>query len=307
MIHANSLAEVSPNRPTLLTIGSFDGVHLGHQYLLRSLVTEARAQNARAAVVTFFPHPSVVLRGRKSSFYINTADEQAALLAGLGLDLTVTHPFSLGLSQIAAGEFVERLLAALNFTELWCGADFALGHNREGTVPWLTRYGEQRSYTVRVIEPVEVGGEIVSSSRVRRALAEGDVAQAAACLGRPYSLPGTVVDGSKRGRAIGVPTANLDFWDERACPARGVYACRAWVNDEPIGAVTNIGVRPTFEDAGLPVVEAHLLDFDGDLYGQTLRLDFIARLRAEQKFSGVDALLAQMRQDIANAREILKA
>ncbi len=306
MIHANSLAEISPNRPTLLTIGSFDGVHLGHQLLLRSLVVEARAQNARAAVVTFFPHPSVVLRGRKSSFYLNTADEQAALLAGLGLDLTVTHPFSLELSQIAAGEFVESLLAALNFTELWCGADFALGHNREGTVPWLTRYGEQRGYTVRVLEPVEVGGEIVSSSRVRRALAEGDVAQAAACLGRPYSLPGTVVDGSKRGHAIGVPTANLDFWDERACPARGVYACRAWVNDEPMDAVTNIGVRPTFEDAALPVVEAHLLDFDGDLYGQTLRLDFIARLRAEQKFNGVDALLAQMRQDIANAREILR-
>ncbi len=307
MIHARSLAEVPAGRPALLTMGSFDGVHLGHQTLIRELVAKARAKNFRAAVITFFPHPSVVLRGRKPSFYINTPEEKAALFDGLGVDVTVTHPFDRAVAEITATEFAESLLAAFDFKELWCGADFAFGHNREGSAQWLTEYGAKRGFTVHVVEPISINGRIVSSSRVRAALAEGDVEQAAACLGRPFQLPGTVVEGSRRGRAIGIPTANLEIWDQRACPARGVYACRAWVDDQPVDAVTNIGVRPTFETEAKPTIEAHLLDFDADLYGKTIALDFVARLRPEMKFNGVGELVAQIHRDIDKAREILKS
>lgn len=310
MIHVHSLAELpQPDRPALLTIGSFDGVHLGHQALIRSLVNEAhqRPQAFRAAVVTFFPHPSVVLRGRRPSFYINTPEEKAELFASLGVDVTVTHPFNHDVANITAADFVKQLQAALDFKELWCGADFAFGHNREGTVAWLKEYGGRHGFSVRVIEPLLLGDKVISSSRVRQVLADGNAGEAADCLGRPFQLTGVVVEGSRRGRTIGIPTANLQIWDEQAYPARGVYACRAWIGGEAVNAVTNIGVRPTFEADAHPTVEAHLLDFDRDLYGQTLRLDFIARLRPEQKFNGVEELVAQIKRDIENAKQILNA
>ncbi len=307
MIHVHSLVELPrPDRPALLTIGSFDGVHLGHQALIRSLVNEAHQRNFRAAVVTFFPHPSVVLRGRRPSFYINTPEEKAELLAGLGVDVTVTHPFNHDVANITATNFVKQLQAALDFKELWCGADFAFGHNREGTVAWLKNYGGQHGFSVRVMEPVLQADKVISSSRARQALADGNVGDAADCLGRPFQLTGVVVEGSRRGRTIGIPTANLQIWDEQAYPARGVYACRAWIDGEAVNAVTNIGVRPTFEADAHPTVEAHLLDFDRDLYGQTLTLDFVARLRPEQKFNGVEELVAQIHRDIAQARQTLK-
>jgi riboflavin kinase/FMN adenylyltransferase len=303
MIHARSLAELKPDRPALLTIGSFDGVHLGHQTLIRELAASAAAQGYRAAIVTFFPHPSVVLRGRTPSFYLTTPEEKADLFRSLGVDLLVTHPFSREVSLITAGDFAAQLKRALDFQELWCGADFAFGHDREGTVDWLRAKG----IAVKVIEPLIASGSIISSSRIRRAVAEGDIAQAHECLGRPFHVAGMVVEGNKRGRTIGIPTANLDIWDERAYPARGVYVCRAWVAGSPVEAVANIGVRPTFGGDERPTVEAHLLDFEGDLYGQTLRLDFIARLRAEQKFNGVDELIAQIGRDVQQARQLLKS
>ncbi|HLF01684.1 MAG TPA: bifunctional riboflavin kinase/FAD synthetase [Anaerolineales bacterium] len=303
MIHARSLADLKPDRPALLTIGSFDGVHLGHQTLIRELVASARAQNYRAAVVTFFPHPSIVLRGRKPSFYLTTPEEKAGLFRTFGVDVLVTHPFSREISMITASDFVAQLKRALDFQELRCGADFAFGHDREGTVGWLRAHG----ITVKVVDPVIASGDLISSSRIRRAVAEGDIAQAAECLGRPFHVAGMVIEGNKRGRTIGIPTANLDIWDERAYPARGVYACRAWVADSPVDAVANIGVRPTFGSDDRPTVEAHLFDFTGDLYGQTLRLDFVARLRAEQKFNGVDELIAQIHRDIEQARHLLKS
>jgi len=310
MIHARSLAELAkPERPALLTIGSFDGVHLGHQALIRGLVAEAHRRRLRAAVVTFFPHPAVVLRGRAPSFYINTPEEKAARLAELGVEVTITHPFDREVANLTAADFVKQLQTALNFKELWCGADFAFGHNREGTVAWLKAHGGEHGYDVRVIEPVILADKVISSSRVRQALADGNVAEAANCLGRPFQLNGVVVEGNRRGRTLGIPTANLQIWEERAYPARGVYACRAWVSgeqSESINAVTNIGVRPTFEPEAKPTIEAHLLDFDRDLYRQTLYLDFIARLRPEQKFVGVSELVAQIRRDIEQARLALK-
>lgn len=306
MIHVHTLSDLAPDRPSLLTLGAFDGVHRGHQTLIRNLVTRAHEKNFRAAVVTFFPHPSIVLRGRRPSFYINTPDERAELLAALGVDVVVTHPFDHPTSLITATDFADQLLASLNFKELWCGEDFAFGHNREGNVKWLEDYGRTHDFTVHVQKPITAVQTPVSSSRVRTAIADGDIPLITTMLGHPLRISGVVVEGNKRGRTIGIPTANLEVWDERAYPARGVYACKAILDDKTYNAVTNIGVRPTFDSQTTLSIEAHLLDFDQDIYGQTIALDFIARLREEKKFNGVNELVAQIKKDIEEAKAILK-
>ena len=306
MIHVHTLSDLTPDRPSLLTLGAFDGVHRGHQTLIRNLVTRAHEKNFRAAVVTFFPHPSIVLHGRRDSFYINTPDERADLLAALGVDVVVTHPFDHPTSLITATDFADQLLASLNFKELWCGEDFAFGHNREGNVKWLEDYGRTHDFTVHVQKPITAVQTTVSSSRVRTAIADGDIPLITTMLGHPLRISGVVIEGNKRGRAIGIPTANLKVWDERAYPARGVYACQAILGDQTYNAVTNIGVRPTFDSQTTLSIEAHLLDFDQDIYGQTLALDFIARLRQEKKFNGVNELVAQIKKDIEEAKAILK-
>jgi riboflavin kinase/FMN adenylyltransferase len=302
MIHTGSLASLQPNRPALLTIGSFDGLHLGHQQLIRALTASAHAQNYNAAVVTFFPHPSLVLRGNKPNFYLTLPDEKAALIDSLGVDVLVTHPFTSEVSQLTAQQFIDQLQAALDFKEIWSGCDFAFGHNREGTIEWL----RARGYTVKLIDPILGSGDVISSSRIRRALADGDLALVNACLGRPFQLAGTVIQGNQRGRTIGIPTANLQLDPDKAHPARGVYACRAWVAGRAVEAVTNIGIRPTFGGDSQISIEAHLLDFEADLYGQTLKLDFLTRLRPEQKFNGIQELIAQIHTDIATARTIFE-
>jgi len=308
MIHVHTLSDLRPDRPSLLTIGAFDGVHRGHQTLIHHLVTRAREKNFRAAVVTFFPHPSVVLRGplREPSFYINTPDEKAELLAALGVDVVVTHPFDHTTSLISAKDFADELLASLNFKELWCGEDFAFGHNREGNVKWLEEYGRTHGFTVHIQKPITAAQAAISSSRVRTAIADGDIPLITTMLGRPLRISGMVVEGNKRGRPIGIPTANLKVWDERAYPARGVYACKAILGDKAYNAVTNIGVRPTFDSQTALSIEAHILNFDQDIYGQTIALDFIARLRDEKKFNGVTELVAQIKNDIEQAKVILK-
>jgi len=306
MQHVTSLEELALARPGVVTIGAFDGVHRGHQALIGQMVAAAHATDRAAIVLTFFPHPSVVLRGRRPSFYLSTSEEKAEYLAELGVDVTVTHPFNLAVSQIRASEFVDRLVAFARLNELWCGSDFALGHNREGTVEFLQAEGEQRGFRVHIMEPVLIDGEVISSTRIRQTLRDGAVEQAARYLGRSFRVTGQVVEGAKRGRKLGIPTANLSVSEEMATPAVGVYACRASAPGWHGNAVINIGFRPTFEGGeARPTVEAHLLDFSGDLYGQTVSLDFIARLRPEIKFSGVEALLAQIQQDIVQARRLL--
>jgi len=306
MRHVTSLEELNLTQPSALTIGAFDGVHRGHQALIGQMVQEAHHTGRAAVVLTFFPHPSVVLRGRRPSFYLSSPEEKADYLAALGVDAMVTHPFNLAVSEIRASEFVDRLVTLARLNELWCGADFALGHNREGTVEFLQVEGERRGFSVRLMPPVLIDGEVISSTRIRQTLRDGAVEQAARYLGRPFRLAGQVVEGAKRGRLLGIPTANLAVSEERATPAVGVYACRAQAPGWQGQAVVNIGFRPTFEGGeARPTLEAHLWDFSGDLYGQTVSLDFIARLRPEIKFAGVDALLAQIQRDILSARSIL--
>ncbi len=291
-----------------LTIGAFDGLHLGHQKILKDLTAAAHAQHAPAVVLAFYPHPVEVLRGPRNSFYLTSPEEKAEQINSFNVDLLITHPFDQTTVNTSARDFVALLKKRLEIQQLWVGHDFALGHNREGDFAALQKFGLEMDFTVHLVEPVELDGEVVSSSLIRTLLAEGDVTQAARMLGRPYSLSGEVVGGAKRGRSIGIPTANIKIWEKRAVPASGVYVTWASLGGKRWGAVTNIGVRPTFEDKLVaPVVETHILDYDGgDFYGQTLYLEFISRLRAEQRFAGVDELLAQIHKDIEAARVVLK-
>lgn len=307
MQHITSLREAALTRPSVVTIGAFDGVHRGHQYLIRQLIEHAQASGQVPVVLTFYPHPEMVLRGFQPGYYLTLPDAKAALLGELGVEIVVTQPFNDEVRHVRAAQFVDDLLAYLKMASLWVGADFAMGYQREGNVEFLARQGQQRGFEVRVIDLMDAGGERVSSSRIRQVLADGQVAKAAHLLGRPYSLPGNVVEGAKRGRTIGIPTANLAIPVEQVIPRRGVYAAFADVKGQRYQAVVNIGLRPTFDGAGSLTVEAHLLDFSGDVYGELLTLHFIERLRDEQKFDGIDALIAQIHHDIQQGRSILAA
>lgn len=306
MRHFWSLEEVQLNK-SWLTIGSFDGVHRGHQEVINRLTAGAHSGGSPAVVLTFFPHPAIVLGKREEPFYLTAPEERAELLSELGADVIITHPFDRQVASTSAYDFVARLKKHLDLEHLIVGDDFALGRNREGNISTLRRLGEEVfDYTLEVMPPVTNSGEKISSSQVRSALAEGNVVRAAELLGRPYVLAGQVVHGDGRGRAIGVPTANLDVWADRCLPKTGIYVCRAHVLGETWGAVTNVGYRPTFEpQPATPIVEAYLLDFEGQIYGEELRLEFLSRLRDELRFSSVDALVAQMREDIRIAREHL--
>ena len=306
MQHYWSLESVSL-KDAWLTIGSFDGVHRGHQKIIRNLTAGAHRVGAPAVVLTFYPHPSEVLSKRQGSFYLTTPEERAALLGEWGVDYAITHPFNLKIAALSAYDFMAYLKKYLGLRRLFVGNDFALGHGREGTVPRLEQLGDGFGYYVNVIPPFKIGDVTVSSSQVRTALAEGDVQQADLLLGRPYRVSGEVVPGDGRGRTIGIPTANLSIWSKRVIPKVGVYVGRARVDGCAWGAVINVGVRPTFESQPvLPRVEAHLLDYNQELYGKEVRLDFIARLRDEQRFPNVQALVEQIHRDISRAREELK-
>ena len=286
----------------------FDGVHLGHRYLLARLVETARAEGCIPAVLTFYPHPDVVLGRASGRYYLTSPDQRAALLGSLGVELVITHPFDDDVRQIRAAAFVDRLVTHLDPCGLWVGADFALGYKREGNVAFLRAQGAEKGFSVEVVDLItnDNTGNVISSSGIRAALETGDVVRAAHHLGRPYRLEGEVVRGDGRGRTIGFPTANIDVWDQQVLPMKGVYAGWAHLNGEAFKAVANIGNRPTF-DGKLVTVEAYLLDFDRDIYGQHLIFDVMAFLRPELKFSGVDELVTQIGRDVEQGRALLDA
>ena len=293
-----------------LTIGAYDGVHRGHQEIIRPMVAEAHRFGAPAVVITFHPHPAVVLRDRPADFYLTLPEERAKCLFELGVDVVITQAFDLEFANTSARDYVVQLHDRLGLSQLWAGPDFALGRARQGTLPVLKELGQEFGFEVRVVPQLEIDGQRISSSLIRQHLGRGEVSLASQLLGRPYQLGGEVVKGDQRGRTIGIPTANLALPPGKLLPAAGVYACRAWIGVPGAGrswaAAINIGVRPTFDGQGPhPHVEAHLLDYDGDLYGQVLWLDMIDRLRGEQRFPGIEALVTQIRHDIAQTRQIL--
>ena len=298
------LTQRLPGARSHVAIGVFDGVHLGHQNLLTRMVEAAHAGGGTAVALTFDPHPAAGL-GREPPPLLTTLEERSEILGGLGLELLVLMPFTGETARMPASDFVELLMRQLDLAELWSSEGFAIGHQRAGDADFLRRAGEERGFVTRVVEPFTWKGTAVSSSRVRRALLEGDLAQASGCLGRPYRLQGKVVHGDGRGHLFGVPTANLSLPPERLIPANGIYAClvhTAELQGHP--AVTNVGTRPSFP-GDQHTVEAHLLEFEGDLYGEVLGIDFHARLRDELVFSSTEQLTAQIEQDMAQARVVL--
>jgi riboflavin kinase/FMN adenylyltransferase len=303
--HYHSL-EAAQLSDSWLTIGVYDGVHRGHQEILRQLTAGAHANGAPAVVLTFAPHPAIVLAGRDLKC-LTTSEERAEILFSLGIDAVVTIEFTHELAGHSAEDFMAALKRHLGLKKLLIGYDFALGKGRAGNFERLTLIGKELGYDVSAVEAIRLNGEIVSSTLIRQQIAEGAVALAADKLGRSYSVTGPIIPGDGRGRTIGIPTANVDIPIGKAIPLNGVYACWGLVDGTRHRAVVNIGVRPTFTGGDvLPRVEAHLLEYSFDLYGKTVSLEFVERLRGEQKFPSVDALVTQIRKDIEKARELLQ-
>lgn len=291
-----------------VAVGNFDGVHLGHQALIARAIELARPRGARAGVLTFEPHPVRVLRPQLAPPLLTPLPRRLELLADRGLDAAVVQPFDPAYAATTAAGFVERDLAgALGVRDVVVGWDFTAGHER-ARVDALRPLLAARGMTLHVVDPVAEGGLTVSSTKIREFLLEGNVEAAALLLTRPHDVDGRVVPGAGRGRALGFGTANLAT--TALLPANGVYAVRARLGGGPgwRPGVCNVGVKPTVEDAGLVTAEVHLLDHDGsDLYGTTLRVAFVARLRDERRFPSLDALRAQIADDAERARELLAA
>ncbi len=305
----DNLENVDFNRETILTIGSFDGVHRGHQFLIRGLRERAKQTYRCCGVITFYPHPRAVLDPTNNIKYLTTPGEKMVLLDKLEMDLLAILPFTPLLKEMPARDFIYKLYKKLHMRELWVGADFTVGRGRSGNVHSLRVMARLMGFYLRVIEPVHNGTEVISSTKIRQLLAQGEIAAAARLLGRPYSIAGEVVYGEQRGRTLGFPTANLEVRAERVTPPDGVYAVYCRVGEDMYSGVANIGLRPTFtygQDV-TRTIEAHLLDFSGNLYHTDLEVQFVRHLRAERRFSSKDELSAQIKLDIARARELLRS
>jgi riboflavin kinase/FMN adenylyltransferase len=288
---------------TALTIGTFDGVHLGHRQLLQDLKAMAATGDLLSAVLTFRNHPRLVLNPGTQIQYITTLEERVSLIKDLGIDLVIAVNFTKELSLLSAHEFVSLLSDSLKMRGLVVGPDFALGNRREGDIPVLKRLGEDMGFRVELVEPVTDEGSI-NSSRIRRLISQGDVENASRMLGRWYPLSGTVAEGDRRGRTIGFPTANLSINSDIIIPSDGIYATWAIVDGQRYQAATCIGVRPTF-GVHSHTIEAFIMDFQRDIYGRPITLEFVRRLRDEETFSSVEALVQQMDLDVEQAREVL--
>ena len=294
---------------TVVTVGTFDGVHCGHRDVISRLVTRARAAGRASLLVTFEPHPLEIINPSAAPGLLTTCDEKLTLLARTALDWVAIVPFTPELAQLPAAEFVDAiLLGRFRMAELLIGHDHGFGRGRKGDITLLRSLGEARGFVVDAVAPVlTTDGEPVSSTLARRALAAGELERARALLGRPYSVSGTVVAGDARGRLLGFPTLNVDVPDSRKLlPPDGVYAVRVEGSRGRFDGMMNLGGRPTFGDERRRI-EAHLFDADGDFYGDRVDVAFVARLRDTMRFSGPDALVAQLRLDADAARRALTA
>jgi riboflavin kinase / FMN adenylyltransferase len=305
MNHYHSLEDLTLQN-SHLTIGVFDGVHRGHQQIIQKLVKEAHDQNEPAVVLTFDPHPANVLSGQDIKC-LTTPGERADLLADLGVDHVITQRFTRDLSAASAAEYMSALKKTLGLKRLLIGYDFALGKGREGNATRLAEIGRGLGYAVEVIPALSDESGVISSTEIRKLISTGNVGEANKLLGHNYRMSGEIIHGAKRGRTIGFPTANIDYPSQKATPANGIYACWAYLGPEKFMAATNIGFNPTFTpERKIPSLEAYLLDFDRDIYGQHLKLEFIARIRDELKFDSVEALIQKIHEDVDATRKILQ-
>lgn len=289
---------------TVATIGNFDGVHLGHRAIFRRVVAEARSRQGTATVITFLPHPLKLLAPARAPLLINTYAERERLIAASCIDLLICLPFTAALAALPAKTFVEEILIqALGLKHLIIGYDYAFGRDRQGDAAFLQNCGERHGFTVEVLPPIRQNQEVYSSTRIRQLIQAGEIEAATALLGRHFSLEGEVIHGSGRGHSLGFPTANLRT-EKEILPKAGVYAVKVRHGELLYDGVVNIGRNPTFGENALSV-EVHLLDLEESLYGETLRIYFLQRLRGEERFATVPALCAAIAADIERARQIL--
>jgi riboflavin kinase / FMN adenylyltransferase len=291
-------------RDSLITIGVFDGVHLGHKYLISQLKELASQQGLADIVITFHQHPQATLTPRSKPLFLTDAAEKAVLLRKEGVAAVIVLTFTPELSRLSAREFLALLQANLGMKGLVIGPDFALGRNGEGNIPILRRLGSEMGFSVTVIPPVRNNGDVVSSTAIRRALAGGDMERVRRFMGRPFSLHGRVIHGKGRGTGLGFPTVNLDILPGQAIPSDGVYATLAYVDNLTFPSVTNIGLNPTF-GKNQRTIEAYLLDFNDNLYEREVKIEFVQKLRGEIKFDNAAELTKQINEDILSARSIL--
>jgi len=292
------------DRPTVLTIGNFDGVHLGHQYLVSQVIERARDRGFAAGAVTLYPDPVRVLRPEEPMQYLTSLEERIELLRACGLDLVVPLSFTSELAELSPRSFLTLLKEQLNLGLLLMGPDNVFGRNREGTPERVKETGRELGFDVEVLAAPLTDGTPVSATAIRNALAAGDLDSVTRQLGRWYSLRGPVVRGDQRGRSIGFPTANIAVTADRAMPVFGVYATLAHVRGNRYASATNIGMRPTF-NGQRPSVETYIIDFEGDIYDDVVRIELVARLRPEQRFDGIDAIKAQIAKDVEQAGQLL--
>ena len=292
---------------SVTTVGNFDGIHSGHRRLVDQVVRQARSQNIMSVVFTFNPHPVQVLYPERRLTRLFDLEDQREQLESLGVDVLIVEPFSQSFSRLQADAFLKRwILDPLKTQTLVVGHDFTFGADRQGTIDFLQRYCREKDIVLQIVPAVSLEGDLVSSSRIREALKNGDVDIIQRLLGRPFYLRGTVATGEGRGRGIGIPTANLQTHAE-TWPPLGVYATFATVGGVRRASVTNIGLSPTFdrrENLVQPRIETHIFDFDQNIYQQALKVEFVKKLRDEKRFSSVEDLKSQIQQDIVLARQL---
>lgn len=289
------------------TIGNFDGIHLGHRYIFAKMMEEARLVGCKTVVISFDPHPKMVLHPDKRPFYlISTPEEKVNLLSEIGVDVYIIIPFSLEYAQTTAEEFVRDVLwDRLRIRKIIIGHDYTFGRGKEGNEAFITAEGKKLGFAVEAMNAFRIGDEIVSSTKIRQAILRGDVHFAATLLGRPYNISGRVVPGGRRGQVLGFPTANVQA-NKELLPLTGVYAVRCFLKGKSLDGVLNIGFNPTFAGGKL-TIEVHILDFNGNIYGETLDVLFIQRIRDEIRFAGPEELIAQINKDVSRARELLSS
>lgn len=304
MLVEEELARFSSDKESVLTIGVFDGVHLGHKLLLAELLKQSKTRKMVSGVVTFRHNPERLLSHRNKLPFLTDIEERLKLLKQEGVTMVVPLSFTPELAQLSAREFIVLLQKYLKMRGLVIGEDFALGKEREGDTENLRKLSTSMNFDVIIVPPLKINGETVSSTTIRKALAAGDMVKVSELMGRPFDITGKVVTGYGRGVSLGFPTANLEVASEHVLPPDGVYAGRAYLNGNVYQSMINIGKNPTF-GVNKRTVEAHLIDYHGDLYGTDLQLDVISRIREEKKFDNIDELQKQVSEDIIRGKAIL--
>ena len=303
MSFRQSLASAAPGKETVVTVGVFDGVHQGHRHLLRQVVQSAGGRYI-PTVVTFSNRPITVLRPGTEPSYLTTLEQRIDLIKQQGIELVVCLEFTLELSQVTAAEFTKILLETLNMKGLILGPDSALGKDRQGDLAFMEQQGERLGFWAESVEPLEINGQPVKSRRIRDALTNGNVEVGPELLGRNHYLSGVVVVGDKRGRTLGFPTANIEVDPQLLLPGDGIYATWAIIDGQRHQSATSIGVRPTL-DLTQRLVEVFVMDFDADLYGNTVGVEFVRKVRDQEKFDGLEALVKQINADVDDCRRVL--